>query len=307
MRNLFNISAKPIKLLIGTTFLLAGLNAKAQQTEANDSVQYTKVMIIPFEERMYFSDSDKTISEKSKMTQTKVRRSFRTSLVETLSRDLERVYGGVYEVNPDATDNKESDISTIYRSIVYKPEKRKPQKEEKPVNEVAVEKLNSFLKKKEAGSDDPMKYSGMNGLLDKNGYYDYMNVAVTHPATLKAMKDKYGTDLFLFINQFEIKTNSRTCIDAATGLYERNFIVHYSVFNSDGKQLAGDMLVFPYHNNESRIKMMVYHMFGQISASIIATMPIPYKISNATEDTEDDEEDDEEQMPATIGDMLRRD
>ena len=310
MRNKIKHLAKPIKLFIGVLFTLALVPAKAQTT---DTLVYTKVMLIPFEERMYFSDSDKKISEQSKMSHERVRRSFRASLMETLSRDAQKVYGGVYEVDGDKVEDKTSDIAKLYRSVVFKPEKRKPKPEDKPANEVAVEKLNNLIKKKDSPSEDPMKYSGITGMLDKNGFYDYMNIAVTDTSTLKQMQRDHGTDLFLFINQFEIKTNYRTCIDAATGLYERNFAVHYSVFNSDGQQLAGDMLVFPYHSNESRIKMMVYHMFGKISAAIIATMPTPYKIGQEKtveeEDTEDntDEEEDDGIMPAHIGDMIRRD
>jgi hypothetical protein len=95
-----------------------------------------------------------------------------------------------------------------------------------------------------------------------------MNVKLSHPELLKMLSDKYGVDLFVFINQLEIKTNYNDCIDFQLKIYEREIKVHFSIFDKYGKQLAGDVAISLFPSNSNDIGEIMAGNFPSISSYI---------------------------------------
>ena len=100
-----------------------------------------------------------------------------------------------------------------------------------------------------------------------------MNIKLSHPELLTKLSEKYGTDLFVFLNQFEMKTHYDDCLDLALKIYKRELKVHYSIFDATGKQLYGDVAVVYFPSNSNDIIEIMSRNFPKISDYIAKTVP----------------------------------
>jgi len=90
---------------------------------------------------------------------------------------------------------------------------------------------------------------------------------------LRMLSEKYGTDLFVFLNQFEIKTNYNDCLDLALKIYRRQFKVHYSIYDGNGKQLYGDVAVVDFPSNTNDTSEIIKENFQKIADAIVQHVP----------------------------------
>ena len=44
------------------------------------------------------------------------------------------------------------------------------------------------------------------------------------------LSEKYGTDIFVFMSQLEIKTNYDDCLNLALKIYQREIKVHFAIY-----------------------------------------------------------------------------
>ncbi|HXA00773.1 MAG TPA: hypothetical protein VNW99_02225 [Cytophagaceae bacterium] len=84
---------------------------------------------------------------------------------------------------------------------------------------------------------------------------------------------KYSIDYYIFINQFEVKTNYENCLDRAAQNYERTFTTHFSIFDANGKQVAGDKFKTHYNSNSNYIFQIVADNCPKIAERILAELP----------------------------------
>ena len=236
-----------------------------------------KVMIIPFNMYNYFSDADPELAEKNEKAVTDISTLFRYGLNYNISARVISAYDP-YNILIDTTLQSEQDLNMIYASIKYQFEKpmdvnAKDSAENKTISQpdlfglggeepVEEKKKISFGKKEE----EPVNTK-------------YMNAVVTHPEIFPNLQKKYGTDLFLFINQFELVTNYNHCLDRAANSFERKVVVHYSVYNAEGKQLKGDAITVTFGSAQTNVDAIVAEQFPLIadylSQSIQPTTTFP--------------------------------
>ncbi len=256
-----------ILISISICFLFGTYNAAAQTAQAGqlisaDSVQTHKVMIIPFDQNNYFSDADPELAEKNEKQVTDISRLFRYGLNYNISARVIST-NPAHNILTDTTLASVNDLRMIYASVKYQFEKpmdvngvdTTSKKIEQPDlfgnggTPAAEEKREKVFKKK----DEEIKNE------------KYLNAVVTHPEIFPDLQKKYGTDLFLFINQFELVTNYNHCLDRSANYFERKVVVHYSVYDVTGKQLQGGAHTVTFSSGQTNVDEIIATQFPVIA------------------------------------------
>jgi LysM repeat protein len=233
-----------------------------------------QVLIIPFDPYLYFSDADDEIAARSNIPRTKVRQIFRKRLNALLEAPG---YENIHLLGGKAKDSL-SDMNKIYSMVTYNYQQvvQSPYyKESEAANPVEVKKTSNknwlerqkdkLLSSDESGSkyDIPTDYGSYFGVQIKNqDFYTYFNT-------------KYSVDYYIFVSQFEVKTNYEHCLDRAAQNYDRTFTTHFSIFDSNGKQIAGNKFKTHYNSNSNYIYTIVADNVEKIANRILADLPPP--------------------------------
>jgi len=233
------------------------------------SADEPSVMIIPFNPDMYFSDSDPDLAKYNRKSIPEVRKMFRYGLSINLNARIMKEHDSRSMISDSAQD-AQLDLTRIYNSIDYFQDKAKSVqvKEELENNEKGlVNKTKGFFSKK-----DKEQTSNKDGEVGDD-YKKYMNVRINNPELLPYLSDKYGTEIFVFINQFNLKTNYEHCLDRATNTFEREVLVHFSIYDKDGNQLAGDIASVYFPSNTNDLMDIMRNNFPPISDFLARNLP----------------------------------
>ncbi len=241
----------------------------------NNGIDYNnavpKLLVIPFDPYLYFSDADDEIAAVSKLQRPKVRQAFRkrlNALLEPEGYETIHLLGG--RVRDSLTDlNKVySSVTYSYQDALYNPQsayfkaqvengniKIAGRKEEKKPKKVVEQGINTS---KATMAKDEGKYFG---------------VKVVDPEFFSYFNHKYQTDYYIFVNQFEVKTNYDHCLDRASLNYERSFITHFSIFDKNGKQVSGNRIKIDYNSNSNNIQRILTDNMQLVADRIISELP----------------------------------
>lgn len=247
-RNIFPIEFCFLILLLGKSASGSGRDTTAQ-------FHQQKVLIIPYEPRMHISDADIDISEFSDRTPSQVRAMFRMGIVERLNTSLSAEYQ-TYSLLQDLRPEAMEETNRIYAAIDYSFDTSfailHPRRDS-----LSGSRWNeNKARKKELE------------LRTLNGKVIYTNVRILDTHMLSALQSKYGTDLFVFLTQSEIKTIAKDCMDYQAGLYEREILVHYSVYDVTGKQMYGDVASIKFPSGSNDIGNIMAQNFPALSEKI---------------------------------------
>ncbi len=230
-----------------------------------------RILVIPFDPYLYFSDADEEIAVMSKMERTKVRQAFRkrlNALLEPSGYETIHLLGGRIKDSLTDLNKVYSSVSYSYQDLLYNP------------NAQTMRTSNESGQLKEANKDnttrvantDPMNTSRASLAKDQNKYF---GVKIKDPNFFTYFNTKYKIDYYIFVNQFEVKTNYETCLDRARQNYERNFVTHFSIFESNGNQIAGNRIKINYESNENRIQKILTDNMQKVADKIIGELPSP--------------------------------
>lgn len=177
-----------------------------------------KIMLIPFENRMYLSEIDHLINKDSKLNARQIKALMRNGINEQLYKKLKTKMAVVDLMEDTAKTRK--DLQYIYQYLGYQYQKvpdqenyRAPSKEK---DEVKIEKgqLN----------------------IETNTEARFMNAKLKNATLVPYLNGKYKTDLFLFINELDIKALNGSPADFNSAS-DRKIIMHYTVYTIDAKEL----------------------------------------------------------------------
>lgn len=228
-----------------------------------------RVMVVPFDPYLYFSDADEDISRQSRVPRPDVRYAFRSRLSAFLTPN------GFETINllRPGTNRDADSLPEIYKSLNYQylnvtaskfnplPAKQKTiltgpkawfQKQKEKAGIVTPEEASV------AAEGD--KYYGVK--VKNSDFYSYYN-------------NRYQLDYYLFINQFEIHTDYSNCIDRTTQNFVREFTVHYTIYDSQGVLIAGNKVKIPYVSNVNDLDKIGRDNLGKIAQRILADLPHP--------------------------------
>lgn len=249
---------------------LIGANVSFAQNQA-EKQEFNSVMIIPFEPNMYFSDADDALAKYNEKTVKEVRTMFRYGLNVNLNARIL----SLYQTRPlltDTTHGAKEDLYAIYKGISYFKDKSMPNL---TVNE-QQHKLTGNAEKKpllRKTKEEETINAHTTSKLRLEESKDYMNVKISNPEMLTFLHRKYGTELFVFINQFDLVTNYEHCLDRSTNTFERDIRIHFSIFDSKGKQLAGDMAIARFASNTNNIMEIMRSNFPIVSDYLAGNLP----------------------------------
>jgi len=222
---------------------------------AQDGTGGSNILLIPYAPAMHLSTADVDISIASGMDMGEIREKFRNNLLRSLNMAVtgDRRLDVLQSDHVAAEDGSDQ---TIYKSLYYQQDTIWPLK---------FRGLDSLLKKKAS-------YTIKNKLrpFEKT----YMNIGFHDQRLLGELAESYGTDLFLFLNEFEIKDNIKDCMDLSGQIHDRELRVHYSVFDRQGKQLHGDVAVAHIWSNVNDIDEIMRSTYPAITEYIVSSIPV---------------------------------
>lgn len=243
-----------IKLVFVLFFLPFSLFAQ-QPTGTVDTILYSKILIIPYNPMMHLSDADDDIAEYSEKNKEQIRAQFRSGLLQSVDVQLMTSYE-TYTFQTNVGRDEHLDLETIYGSLNYRMDTVYAGNRASKDTTRLVQKL--FGNTKAKPTNQPVRY---------------MNVKLSHPELLAMYSKKFGTDLFLFLNQFEVITHYDDCYDLALKTYRREIKVDYSVFDATGKQVYGDVAVVNFSTGMNDVNEIIAKNFPVISDYIYKHLP----------------------------------
>lgn len=208
-----------------------------------------KIMIIPFNPSYYKRDINQEVKQvEEKYNEKKaqeVKAWFSFGLDENIAPRIITLGGEKKSLVNDFSTDTDEEIKKIYANIEYKSEKR-DKKFAKKNNAMLVDNLMDKLKKGKDNLNVEDDYES-----DKK-HKEYTNVYIADPTILPKVADRYNVQLFVFINQFEIFTDYKKCLDPENKIYLRQIKLHFSIFDRDGDQIYGDLAIISFYPTMSK-------------------------------------------------------
>jgi hypothetical protein len=192
--------------------LLIGFNSFAQEQKElqvekeeakKDSIEHS-VMLIPYDPRFYLSDADKEISEESKKNPTLIRSRMHSRSEWYTYRAIRRKYPTVSLLQNDTIEAYIEAAGSLFSNTNFNYAKSMV----KPPETVS----NVYVKKQEKEVADSRIASQY---LNEDSHAQFMKADFKKKEILEKLYNQFGTDLFVFLTQLEIKTNYKSCLDIA--------------------------------------------------------------------------------------------
>jgi hypothetical protein len=229
-------------LLCGNMKAQTSLNAEGDEDEG----RVLSVMVIPYNPSYYRTDIDQYLKAiYPGNNPEEVRNWLKSGLSENV---------GVRIINADKNTGTclsagADEIQAIYASLAYEYDKRDLR---------IIKQMEKHL-----------NLSGRIKKIDKSTlYYEsdkkpkvYMNAVIGDPEVLFSAARKYSINLFVFINQVEI----RTLYKKREGSIERRIKVHYSIYDRYGEQVFGDIVILRLSEMRGDIDNVILSCFPVVS------------------------------------------
>lgn len=203
---------------------LAGQLAHAQNTTINkDQAKKEgahKVMLIPFEPKLYNSEIDYQINKETKLSGKEIKYKFRDGINEQLYKAFSKNKYSVVDLMEDTVKYKK-ETSSIYSHLSYEymkvPDQENYKAPKKDKEEKAIQKGQLNIETKTDAR--------------------FMNAKINNAQLVPLLYAKYKTDVFVFINELDIKASMATTELSGAGNEYRKIIVHYTVYTYDAKEI----------------------------------------------------------------------
>ncbi|SIQ51221.1 LysM peptidoglycan-binding domain-containing protein [Pontibacter lucknowensis] len=247
----------------------ASTSASASTLPTLESKQKQRILVVPFDPYLYFSDADDEIARHSKIPRQNVRHVFRGRLNAMLAPEgyeTINLLGGVYR-------DSVSELSTLYKSLSYGYQDNKQSRYNHQPTVKAKERENALdwvKRQKEKVNIRGGQPATVPVAQDENKHF---GVKVKDPKFFSHFNGQYGIDYYVFINQFEVKTNYENCLDRASWNYERDFLVHYSIYDSKGELVSGNKVKVPYQSNMNDVQRIVSDNMPNMAKRVLADLP----------------------------------
>ncbi len=257
-------------------------NAQDKPLEFKSKAKYDlRVLIVPFDPRIYYNDATEIIAKKTGESYRDIMHFFRDELNRALNIALMDSCI-VIDLLTEDTRQAHQDISDLYTGISYEMKNAMQNKPEHPdyeEDENFFQKHLSFRSQKMESKTQEIEktrieqgeiYQKRESMENK-----YVHITFTNPEVLKEISRRRGIDLFLFINQFDIK-----------GVYEpymsgdpdskRNLRVHFSMYDSRGLLTHGSFghEEIPFHLDDKQ--KIVNRYFPEVIRQIIHNIDFSY-------------------------------
>ncbi len=221
--------------------------------QLSDTTQHHRILIIPFQPEYYLSDSEQDIMQQTHKTPDEYRAYFRRVLDLKIEATLSTIVPCI-SLMQDTSKSVRNDMENYYSKAALKYEFPIASKQNKSI------KIKSEVASKELENQHSApQYASI------KGDTKFMNSTVPDTAFYKSLLTKYHADYLLSINQFEIKTNYKSCIDIANRIYRRELMIHYSLLDDNGKVVQGNFVTTYFPSNSNRDTEIAERVFPEIA------------------------------------------
>lgn len=255
--------------------------SSVSMTYGQESLDFTsrynrqkRVLLVPFDERIYFNDATADIARRDGLTHDEIMEYFRYQLSLYLTNALIDSCE-VVDLLKDNTREAEADISGLYTTMSYELRLAELDLDTENMGVFArkrVEKAEEARRKQREEEILNARPRVQNGeLLGRRQSTDdmYLHIIIGQPDVLKEIATRRNVDYFLFINQFDIKTDYRDPYLSGQRNVQRLMRVHFSIYNTDGEFICGSFAstkVPIYEDDKERI---VNQYFPEIMRQIL--------------------------------------
>ena len=252
-----------------------------QQAYSKDLNGPKKIMIVPFDSKMYVSSVDRAIAKRTGLSYAEIKENLRYGITDQLLLKTKGKVPAISIIQSD-TGYAQKELMYIYNSIGYK-YKVIPLEENEEVELSKKEKLkNSFnkliQKDKESESSKNSEYergSIQNGEIHSS--YDfsdrYMHTSIHNPNLLNTLAANYNTDMYVFINELDIEESKTKNSNLMSSESYRKIKVHYTVFDQKGNDIKGGAAVTYMASYVNDLNKVVNIYFGKIAEEICNSLP----------------------------------
>jgi len=223
-------------------------------TTEREATTTHKAMLIPFEPKLYMSEIDRNINLETKLSARDIKHKFRDGLNEQIYKAFKASKYNVVDLMEDTTKYKK-DIEHVYQYLSYEYMK-------------VPDQNNYKAPKKEK---DEKKIDKGQLTVETNSDARFMNAKITNPKVVPILFSKYKTDVFVFINQLDIKAGgSKDPLDPRDSTNpNRKIIVHYTVYTVDGKEINSGIAEEEFDPALNNPKKIIDKHFSKIALLIV--------------------------------------
>ena len=247
----------------------------AEFSPANKQAQ--RVLVIPFDPYLYFSDADNDIARASDIPRQNVRHIFRSRLNAFLDpKGFESInlLGGAFREGGE-------ELNRIYKSVSYSYQPVTLSKyNPAPMTEKTGSAAAAWLQKQKDKFSAPASPEAAGNTSAAKDPAKYYGVQVKDPDLYRYFNQHYAVDYYLFINQFEIHTDFTNCLDRTQNDFVREFLVHYTIYDNQGTLLAGNKMKVPYISHVNDIDRIVRDNLNKMAQRILADLPQPADLTS---------------------------
>ncbi len=209
------------------------VNKKTELSNSTSNSKKKKIMLVPFERKMYMSQIDHKINAETKLTQRQIMWQFRDGVDEQLYKKLKTKFEVISLISD--TIKYAKDIAQIYQYTTHAYEKVPNQDKYR-----APEKVKP-----------PTTIKNGQLIMSSNAEDRFMNAKVSNPTLIPNLYAKYKTEIFVFINQVDIISGQTTLSEDPGVVGSRTLTIHYTVYTVDAKELNSGIctVLFPPNVN----------------------------------------------------------
>jgi hypothetical protein len=231
------------------------------------------VLIIPFESKMYLSDIDRDLALKNEMNFRDIKAKFRAALDREIFIAVKKYYNPLsfYSIEPQEAIKE---LAYIYNSIGYKYEVV-PQEEVVKKENVGTKVMGKFKKKKK--EDEYIEAKIQNGEIvsQVDNREKYMKTTLPNEKLIPNLNKQYNATHYIFINELDIKKGANDVYQAAEEQYQREVKVHYTIFDTNGKEVSSGAIKSRFPAGQNDIDKIIKIQFPLIAERIVNNLVGP--------------------------------
>jgi hypothetical protein len=226
-----------------------------------DSTENTKVLIIPFEEKLFYCDIMRDLTTVNQMSKDEIYHRFRNEIQLSMSTALKDSMETASFHSSDSL--KHDELVNIYEVLGY---------DFLPVP--IVEEKGENGKKKKVQEPAPKREVGMRDghvVAERQVVERYMSAKLKSAEVLHQLHSTYGFNRFIFINQLDVKMDLSDPENAFINPM-RVATVHYSILDKDGKSIGGGLASSQFEGTESNLNHIIGGNFYKLSAEVLGSL-----------------------------------
>jgi hypothetical protein len=226
-----------MKKLLALLLLFCSINLFAQQDSSKKDI---RILIVPYQTMMHFSDADEDMARFNRTDVAKVRNQLRNDLESNVYHQLLASFDAISLMRSN-TMNGEEDLNKIYAETKYVVYNKAAQDEYHATKgntlTESFKNVSATLKRKSKEQTYWVSDSAvMLGAIGSKELFQYLH-------------KKYNEKYILFVTQFEVNTSNKNTIEWLKQDYVREYTIHYNLFDYTGQLIRAEVLTIKAGND----------------------------------------------------------